>query len=71
MAALQYGSKDTRALKIPFYTERSVNDTDPQQAARLSFTLDIQHINVHQLFEPIGERSAGKIKPKFCLAFCT
>lgn len=48
----------------PHFTE-SVNEADTQQVALLSFTWHRQHTNVHQLFKPIGERSAGKIKPEF------
>lgn len=67
MAAQQYDGKDIKALKTPFYTERNVNNTDTQQIALLSFTWHKQHINVHQLFKAIRERSAGKIKPEFCI----
>lgn len=47
MAAQQYDSKDIKAFKTPFYTKQSVNDTDTQKVALLSFTWHRQHINIY------------------------
>lgn len=68
MAAQQYDTKVTKALQTPFYTEQRGNDTDTQQVTLLAHTWHGQHINMHQLFKPIGDGSAGTIKWEFCIA---